>query len=198
MFERFTDGSRRAVVLAQESATGLHHSSITVEHLLLGIAAAHEGAGTAALADLGATPDRLRQAVQKVVPEDRDAVTCGDGHVPFTPAAKKAMEYSLQEATRRDHEAIDNGHLLLALLRQGGDELPAVLAAAGLDRAALGPAVERQLAGRGRHSPGPSRPGDGPGPAPHRDQGQRIEALLTEVLARLDRIEARLDRPGAS
>jgi ATP-dependent Clp protease ATP-binding subunit ClpA len=201
VFERFTDGSRRAVVLAQESAVDLRHDRITVEHLLLGVARADQGAGFVALADQGVTADRLRQAVRQVVPPGASAPA---EHVPFTAAAKKAMEFSLEEAMRRGAAAIDNGHLLLALLRQGGDELPAVLSAVRLDVSALGPVVERRLAEAARDSPPRPSTGyrsagttrDSPQPPIDRDQLDRIEALLTAVLARLDRIEARLDQPG--
>ncbi len=37
MFERFTDRSRRVVVLAQEEARMLGHRHIGTEHLLLGL-----------------------------------------------------------------------------------------------------------------------------------------------------------------
>ena len=187
MFERFTDGSRRAMVLARESAADLRHDRITTGHLLLGVARAEQGAGFAALADEGVTPERLRQAIRGVVPSGGPV---SSGHVPFTRAATQAMEYSLQEATGRGAELIDNGHILLALLRRSGDELPAVLAAAGVDGSALRPAVERRLAElvpAARDSPDE--------PPAGRGQLDRIESLLTELLERTDRIEARLDHP---
>jgi ATP-dependent Clp protease ATP-binding subunit ClpC len=179
VFEGFTDGSRRAVVLAQQSAVDLRHRMIAAEHLLLGVAIAEPGAAAAALAELEVTPDHLRKAVFRVVPPGSSIPRAG--HMPFTDAAKKAMELALEEAARFDAEAIDTGHVLLALLRGGGDELPAVLAAADLDAAALRPAVERQLEGRP--------------PEPRPSQLDRIEALLTDVLARLERIESGSDRP---
>jgi ATP-dependent Clp protease ATP-binding subunit ClpC len=46
MFERFTNQSRRVVVLAQEEARRLGHNYIGTEHLLLGLL--HEGKGSAA------------------------------------------------------------------------------------------------------------------------------------------------------
>ena len=38
MFERFTDQSRRVVVLAQEEAARLDHNHVGTEHLLAGLA----------------------------------------------------------------------------------------------------------------------------------------------------------------
>jgi ATP-dependent Clp protease ATP-binding subunit ClpC len=187
VFERFTDGSRRAVVLAQESAVELHHRTITVEHLLLGVARVEQGTAAVALADQGATPDRLRRAVREIVPAGASAPT---EHLPFTAAAKQSMEFSLREAMQRGANAIDSGHLLLALLRQGGDELPAVLSAAGVDGVELGSVVERRLAEAARNTPDP--------PSANRGQLDRVETLLMDVQARLARIEARLNRPGPS
>lgn len=59
MFEHFTDGARRILVLAQEEAQDLLDSSIGPEHLLLGML--REGAGIAAkaLLDAGADYDQL-------------------------------------------------------------------------------------------------------------------------------------------
>jgi ATP-dependent Clp protease ATP-binding subunit ClpA len=46
MFERFTEGARRVVALAQEEARLLDHNHIGSEHLLLGLA--HDNSGVAA------------------------------------------------------------------------------------------------------------------------------------------------------
>ena len=51
MFERFTDSARRVIVLAQEEARALGHTSIGTEHLLLGLIA--ESDGLAAKVDTG-------------------------------------------------------------------------------------------------------------------------------------------------
>lgn len=55
------------------------------------------------------------------------------GHIPFTPAAKKALELALREALARKDTGIGAEHILLGLLR-GAD--PEVLAA-------IGPRVDR-------------------------------------------------------
>ncbi len=43
MFERFTERSRRVVVLAQEEAGRFGHNYIGTEHLLLGLVRVEEG-----------------------------------------------------------------------------------------------------------------------------------------------------------
>jgi ATP-dependent Clp protease ATP-binding subunit ClpA len=62
VFERYTDGARRVVVLAQEEARMLNHNYIGTEHILLGLI--HEGEGVAAqiLVKLGADLNRVRPA----------------------------------------------------------------------------------------------------------------------------------------
>lgn len=67
MFERFTEGARRAVVQAQPEAGALGHDYIGTEHLLIGLSA--EGAGIAAvvLAELGVSAGAVRSEVARVV-----------------------------------------------------------------------------------------------------------------------------------
>ena len=53
MFERFTDRSRRVLVLAQEEARLLAHPYIGPEHILLGLVAEGGGVAARALASAG-------------------------------------------------------------------------------------------------------------------------------------------------
>ena len=67
MFERFTDRSRRVVVLAQEEARMLNHEYVGTEHILLGLIREDEGAATRVLNGLGVDPNRIRQQVIRQV-----------------------------------------------------------------------------------------------------------------------------------
>jgi ATP-dependent Clp protease ATP-binding subunit ClpC len=114
VFERFTDRARRVVVLAQEEARLLNHSSIGTEHLLLGIV--HEGQGVAAraLESLDIRLAAVRHAIEREVP--RGASPAG-GAPPFTPRAKQALEDALRESLQLGHNYIGTEHVLLGLLR---------------------------------------------------------------------------------
>ena len=92
-FRRFTDPAKRAVVLAQEEARMLHHTYIGTEHLLLGVL--QEGASVAALVlkSLGISLEEARSRVRQIAGRGQDAPA---RHVPFTPAARKVLEGSLQ------------------------------------------------------------------------------------------------------
>ena len=60
MFERFTDQSRRAVVLAQEEARRLGHNYIGTGHLLLGLMSQDDSVAVQVLGGLGADLEQLR------------------------------------------------------------------------------------------------------------------------------------------
>ena len=127
-FRRFTDPAKRAVVLAQEEARMLHHNYIGTEHLLLGVL--HEGESVAALVlkSLGISLEEARNRVKEIADRGQDAPA---RHVPFTPAARKVFEGSLQEALRLGHNHVGAEHLLLALLREGDGVAEQVLADLG-------------------------------------------------------------------
>jgi ATP-dependent Clp protease ATP-binding subunit ClpC len=115
MFERFTNQSRRVVVLAQEEARKLDHNYIGTEHILLGLL--HEGKGSAAhaLMSMGVTLEAARSQVELIIgPGQAEPPK----HIPFTPRAKKSLELSLREALQLSHHYIGTGHLLLGLMHQ--------------------------------------------------------------------------------
>src|SRR5215468_11725989 len=115
MFERFTDRARRVVVLAQQEARLLGHDYIGTEHLLLGLLADGEGTAARALESLGVTLDAAREQVREIIGEGKGPQ---QGHIPFTPRAKKVLELSLREALERGDDHIGTEHLLLGLLAE--------------------------------------------------------------------------------
>ena len=106
MFDRFTDGARRAIVLAQDEARRLNHSYIGTEHLLLGLLREGQGVAATALEVLGVSLDGVRRQVEETI--GRGAKIPG-AHLPFTPPAKEAIERSLQEAMRLEHRHLGTG-----------------------------------------------------------------------------------------
>jgi ATP-dependent Clp protease ATP-binding subunit ClpA len=63
MFERFTDRSRRVVVLAQEEARRLDHNYIGTEHIMLGLIREGDGVAAQVLVRLGADLNLVHQQV---------------------------------------------------------------------------------------------------------------------------------------
>jgi hypothetical protein len=133
VFERFSDEARRVVVLAQEEARLLDHNYIGTEHILLGLMQG-DGVASTALARLDVTQNAVRVEVEAIVGRgDRHP----SGHIPFTPRAKKVLEFSLREALQLGHNYIGTEHILLGLLREGEGVAAQVLAklGVGLERA---------------------------------------------------------------
>jgi ATP-dependent Clp protease ATP-binding subunit ClpC len=116
MFERFTDGARRVIVLAQEEARELNHNYIGTEHILLGLIHEGSGAAGAALDLLGVTLEGARAGVVSIVSRGPGQPS---GHIPFTPRSKKVLELSLREAMDLGHTYIGPEHILLGLIREG-------------------------------------------------------------------------------
>jgi ATP-dependent Clp protease ATP-binding subunit ClpC len=144
VFERFTDRSRRVVVLAQEEARMLNHNYIGTEHILLGLVHEGEGVAARALGSMSISLEAIRREVQEAIGQGQAAPT---GHIPFTPRAKKVLELSLREALQLGHNYIGTEHILLGLVREGEGVAAQVLEKLGasLDRVRL--AVIQLLSG---------------------------------------------------
>jgi hypothetical protein len=111
VFERFTDRARRVVVLAQEEARLLNHNFIGTEHVLLGMLAEGEDIAAEVLASADISLDAARSKVEAI---GRRGSSSPSGHIPFTPRAKKVLEYALREALQLGDSFIGTEHLLLA------------------------------------------------------------------------------------
>ena len=137
MFERFTDEARAVVVRAQDEARDMRHNFIGTEHLLLGLAAV-ESPAMGALLERGVT----RAAVQgKILESLGQGSVDNQGHIPFTPRAKKVLELALREALSLGHNHIGTEHLLLGILREGSGVAAQILEAAGVNPGELRAAI---------------------------------------------------------
>jgi ATP-dependent Clp protease ATP-binding subunit ClpC len=130
VFERFTDRSRRVLVLAQEEARQLNHSFIGSEHLLLGLIQEREGVAAKALATLDITLGAARERVAEAIGSTGAAPS---GTPPFTPRAKKILELALREALQLGHSYIGTEHILLGLVREGDGVAAQVIVSLGVD-----------------------------------------------------------------
>lgn len=164
MFERFTDRARRVVVLAQDEARGLKHNYIGTEHLLLGLISEGEGVAAKALETMGIKGEAVRASVIEIIGEGEKPV---EGHIPFTPRAKRVFELSLREALQLGHNYIGTEHLLLGLLKEGEGVAAQVLTKQGADLSQVRQTVIQMLSGyqrgdeEGRESVGAGVGGSG-------------------------------------
>jgi ATP-dependent Clp protease ATP-binding subunit ClpC len=187
MFERFTDRARRVIVLAQDEARMLNHNYIGTEHLLLGLI--HEGDGFAAkaLESLGISLDVIREQVEGIIGRGEQAPW--SGHIPFTPRAKKVLEFSLREALQLGHTYIGTEHILLGLIREGQGVAAQVLVGLGVDLDRARERVIQLLTGRAGRA-GRVAVAAVPG------AGSDLRDRLADIAARLAVIERRLAETG--
>lgn len=145
MFERFTDRSRQALVLAQEEARLLGHAHLGTEHILLGLIGATEGGAAQVLVSCGLELDVAREVIGRL---ERSGRRTRDT-TPFTPGAKRLLERSLREALARGSDSIGTEHLLLGLVSApGADDIAvSVLAERGITPEDVRRRVENVLAG---------------------------------------------------
>jgi ATP-dependent Clp protease ATP-binding subunit ClpA len=115
MFERFTNRARHSIVLAQEEARRLQHNYIGTEHVLLGLLGEPEGIAGQALEGFGISLASAREQVEAKVGRGKHTV---NGHIPFTPRAKKCLELALREALGLHHNYIGTEHILLGIIRE--------------------------------------------------------------------------------
>jgi ATP-dependent Clp protease ATP-binding subunit ClpC len=117
MFERFTERARKVIILAREEAIRLGHNFVGTEHLLLGLIREGDGLAVAILKKLNVSISALKAEIEKVVAVGTEFSPAGE--IPFTPQAKKVLEYAISEARSLSHNYIGTEHLLLGLIREG-------------------------------------------------------------------------------
>jgi hypothetical protein len=126
-FERFTPRARNAVVAARNAAHEAGNSEISPDHLLLGVLSDSDGLASKLLTAQQVDPESFRAAI--TLPP---AVDDPPQLIPFSGAARKALELSFREALRLGHNYIGTEHLLLALLELEDGSGP--LHQAGIDK----------------------------------------------------------------
>jgi ATP-dependent Clp protease ATP-binding subunit ClpC len=187
MFERFTDQSHRAVVLAQEEARRLNHDHVGTEHLLAGLLREEHGTAAQVLASSGATLDAVRGQIAALAGPGQEPPR---GHIAFTARAKRSFELALREATRLGQQ-IGTAHLLLGLTGQADCMAAQVLGALGMDLVELRARVTAETTSRpeGQQYPSLPRPWMRPRSVAISDP---VQALLDSIDDRLSAIERHL------
>ena len=134
MFERFTERARKVIILAREEAIRLGHNFVGTEHLLLGLIREGDGLAVAILKKLNVNISAVKAEIEKVVSAGSEFSPAGE--IPFTPQAKKVLEYAISEARSLGHNYIGTEHLLLGLIREGEGTASLVLRDFGVSVAA--------------------------------------------------------------
>ncbi len=131
MSNRFTERAQRVVLLSQEEAKRLNHDYVGTEHVLLGLIALGEGVAAQVLVAFGADLRKVRAAVERITGTGDNVMLLGE--IPFTPRAKKVLEFAVEEAAHMGCQYVGTEHLLLGLFREDEGVAARVLTEMGLE-----------------------------------------------------------------
>ncbi|MBI5630492.1 MAG: ATP-dependent Clp protease ATP-binding subunit [Elusimicrobia bacterium] len=199
MSNRFTERAQRVILIAQEEAKRLNHDYVGTEHILLGLIALGEGVAAQVLANLGVDLRRVRSEIEKIVGTGDNVMLLGE--IPFTPRAKKVLEYAVEEAQHMGHSYVGTEHLLLGLIREEEGVAARVLENLGLRLDVVREEVLNLLGegqaqhGQGGSSQTPATPTRTKSKTPTLDEfGRDLTAMAREgkldpVIGRADEIE---------
>ncbi len=128
--KRFTPRGENVLKLAQEAAGDFGHGYVGCEHLLLGLLRDGGGIAYRALTEAGLSERMVSDLIVRAVGR---GMAGGDPEQGLTPRARSAVELAVNEANRAGSAFIDSEHILLGLLRDGGNMAVRILATAGVD-----------------------------------------------------------------
>ncbi len=116
MAKRFTENAQKIILVAQEEAKRLNHDYVGTEHILLGLTALNGTVSNKILTSLGVTFRKVRLEIEKMVGIGDAIMLLGE--IPFTPRAKKVLEYAVEESQSLGMDHIGTEHILLGLVRE--------------------------------------------------------------------------------
>ena len=115
MFEKFTEGAIKVIMLSQEEARRMGHNFVGTEQLFLGVVGQRQGMGAKALKSLGVTLKKARKEVENYIGRGTGFVA---SEIPFTPRAKRVLEMAVQEGKDIGQNYVGTEHILLALIAE--------------------------------------------------------------------------------
>ncbi len=139
MAKRFTENAQKIILIAQEEAKRLNHDYVGTEHILLGLSALEGTVSNKILTNLGVTFRKVRLEIEKMVGIGDTIMLLGE--IPFTPRAKKVLEFSVEESQMLGTDHIGTEHILLGLIREEEGMAGRILENLGLNLDAVRDAV---------------------------------------------------------
>ena len=115
MFEKFTEGAIKIIMLSQEEARRMGHNFVGTEQLLLGVIGQRHGIGARALKKSKVTLKKARREIELYIGRGTGFVA---SEIPFTPRAKRVLEMAIHEGKDLGHNFVGTEHILLALINE--------------------------------------------------------------------------------
>ena len=115
MFEKFTEGAIKVIMLSQEEARRMGHNFVGTEQLLLGIIGQRHGIGARALKKQKVTLKKARREIELYIGRGTGFVA---SEIPFTPRAKRVLEMAVHEGKDLGQNFVGTEHIFLALISE--------------------------------------------------------------------------------
>ena len=115
MFEKFTEGAIKVIMLSQEEARRMGHNFVGTEQLLLGVIGQRHGIGARALKKMKVTLKKARKEIELYIGRGTGFVA---SEIPFTPRAKRVLEMAVHESKDLNQNFVGTEHILLALIAE--------------------------------------------------------------------------------
>jgi ATP-dependent Clp protease ATP-binding subunit ClpC len=111
-----TDYARNVLTIADQVALRKKHEYVGTDHILLGLLQQGRGVAVAILGRHEIDLDRVRHALEHVVPDGERAAIVEKR--PHTPRVKNVIRFAEEEAEFLGNDYIGTEHILLGLLRE--------------------------------------------------------------------------------
>ena len=115
MFEKFTEGAIKIIMLSQEEARRMGHNFVGTEQLLLGVIGQRHGIGARTLKRSKVTLKKARREIELYIGRGTGFVA---SEIPFTPRAKRVLEMAIHEGKDLGQNFVGTEHILLALINE--------------------------------------------------------------------------------
>jgi ATP-dependent Clp protease ATP-binding subunit ClpC len=142
MFERYTEKAVKVIMLSQEESRRLGHNFVGTEQILLGLIGEETGIAAKVLRSMGVNLKDARIEVEKIVGRGSGCVAL---EIPFTPGAKRVLEFAQAESAELGHNYIGTEHLLLGSICETENKAVRVMETLGVDLTKVRLQVVRML-----------------------------------------------------
>lgn len=177
MEQRFTDGAKKAIKLAEEIAISWGHDYVGTEHVLMGLLKEQEGVAAKVLTDFGLTPELVQKEAIAYVGRGNSNTT----QLYLTPRVKRVFQVAADVSHRMGHNYVGTEHLLLALANENGGVAHAIMMEQGLRLQSVYQAIGKYV---GASSQGGAQGSEGT----PREQVGRVEGALGEFAQDLNEL----------
>ena len=128
MFERYTEGARRAIFFARYEASKYGSPFIETEHLLLGLLRGDRSLAKRFLSETNVRAIRI-EIEKQITPRERIPTSI---EVPLSPDCKKALVLAAESSEKLRHHHVAPEHMLVGILRVEKSVAAHILLAKGL------------------------------------------------------------------